>query len=100
MKSVLNNNKNDTKLLQVVKKRSTRKRIKLHIRYYMINPFHARLPTGVERNITRVIALIFKAKQFLKSTSRHIFEKVLIYIERDLYSVYFKEMNLFESFIF
>ena len=32
-----------------------------------------------------------------KSTSRLIFEIVLICIERDLYSVYFKEMNLFEK---
>ena len=32
-----------------------------------------------------------------KSTSRHIFESVLICIERGLYSVYFKEINLFEK---
>ena len=36
----------------------------------------------------------------LKSTSRHIFEKVLICIERGLYSVFLKEMNLFDNLIF
>ena len=29
-----------------------------------------------------------------KSTSRHIFQKVLLFIERGVYSVHFKEMNL------
>ena len=32
---------------------------------------------------------------FGKNTPRHIFEKVLICIERGMYSVHFKEMNLF-----
>ena len=35
-----------------------------------------------------------------KSTSRHIFEKVIICIERGLFSVYFKEMNLFKILFF
>ena len=35
-----------------------------------------------------------------KSTSPHIFEKVLICIERGRCSVYFKEMRLFGNFIF
>ena len=34
----------------------------------------------------------------MKSTSRHIFEKVLICIERGMYSVHFKEMSLFKNF--
>ena len=40
---------------------------------------------------------------YMKSTSRHIFEKKkkkLICIERGIYSVYLKEMNLFGNFIF
>ena len=36
---------------------------------------------------------------YLKSTSRHIFENVLVCIERGLYSVFSKEMNLFENVI-
>ena len=38
--------------------------------------------------------------QLQKSTSRHIFEKLRICIVRCLYSVYFKEIYLFENFIF
>ena len=33
----------------------------------------------------------------LRITTRHICQKVLICNEKDLYSVYFKEMNLFEK---
>ena len=36
----------------------------------------------------------------MKSTSRLIFEKVLICIERGICSVNFKEINFFENFIF
>ena len=36
----------------------------------------------------------------LKSTSRHIFEKVLICIERGIFCTDIKEMNMFENFIF
>ena len=39
-------------------------------------------------------------KIVMRSTSRHIFEKVLICIERGMYSVHFKEMNLFKKYIF
>ena len=38
--------------------------------------------------------------EIMRSTSQHIFEKVLICIERDLYNVYFKEMNLFKNVVF
>ena len=36
----------------------------------------------------------------MKSNSRHIFEKLLICIERGIYCVNIKEMNIFENFIF
>ena len=37
------------------------------------------------------------SQEIMRSTSQHIFEKVFICIERDLYNVYFKEMNLFKN---
>ena len=37
------------------------------------------------------------SQEIMRSTSQHIFEKVLICIERDLYNVYFKEINLFKN---
>ena len=46
---------------------------------------------------TRHLSAIQNTK---KSTSWHIFEKVLICIERGMYSGYFKEMNLFKKLFF
>ena len=41
-----------------------------------------------------------KSRANLKSTSRHIFEKVLICIDRGIFSTDINQMNTFENFIF
>ena len=51
-------------------------------------------------NAAKRFILLSVLWQSLKSTSRHIFEKVLICIERGIFCTDIKEMNTFENFIF